>query len=347
MAMPARTDRTESGSRPPKQLVRRGVYWLLLFCLLGSCDEAAGPRALKLAHGLPIDHPVHLGMERMAERVTALSEGTLRIDIYPSGQLGSERQALELLQIGSLAMTKVSGAVLENFAPETKVLSLPYVFESRAHAYAFQDSELGRSLLTGPEQYRLRGLAYFDAGFRSYYTKTKPVQTPADLRGQKIRVQNSPSAIALVKATGGAPTPISYGELYTALQQGVVDGAENNPPSFYRSRHYEVTPYYSLNEHTAVPDVLLIGTDAWNRLSAQQRAWLQQAADEAVRYQRELWQRAEAEALDAVRAAGVTVIRPDKGPFIAATRGVRDAFRDDPVLYPLLQQIEALNPDRE
>ena len=145
----------------------------------------------------------------------------------------------------------------------------------------------------------------------------------------------------------GAPTPISYGELYTALQQGVVDGAENNPPSFYTSRHYEVAPHYSLNEHTAVPDVLIIGTDAWGRLTTQEQTWLQTAADEAVVYQRQLWQAAEEEALDAVRAAGVTITRPDKAPFIAATAPIREAFRDDPEIYPIIQGIEALNPDRQ
>ena len=330
--------------RPPLPRPPVAPLALLFLLLLGGCAEQRGGTTLRLAHGLDTQHPVHRGMEFMAERVAELSGGSLRIAIYPSGQLGGERQALELLQIGSLAMTKVSAAVLENFAPNTQVLSLPYIFQSREHAYAFHDSEVGRRLLREAEQYRLRGLVYFDAGFRSYYTMDRPVTTAADVAGQKIRVQQSPTAIALVKAMGGAPTPISYGELYTALQQGVVDGAENNPPSFYTSRHYEVCKHYTLNEHTSVPDVLIIGTDAFARLSAEEQAWLQQAADEAVGYQRQLWQAAEREALAAVEAAGVTVLRPDKSSFIASTAAILEAYRDRPELYALIEEIRALNP---
>lgn len=326
---------------------RSGFSLLLLLGLLGlsTCDPAQQSRTLRLGHGLGTSHPVHVSLEFMAERLAEKSGGQLQMAIYPSQQLGTERQCLELLQIGSLAMTKVSAAVLENFAPNSKVLSLPYVFKSREHTYAFHDSELGRELLTESERYRLRGLVYLDAGQRSFYTKERPVREPADLQGQKIRVQQSATAISLVKSLGGAPTPISYGELYTALQQGVVDGAENNPPSFYTSRHYEVCKYYTLNEHTAVPDVLIIGTEAWNRLTDEEQGWLQAAADEAVVYQRKLWQEAEAEAFEAVIAAGVEIIRPDKAPFIEQTKGILEEYRDQPELFGLIEQIIAMNPD--
>ena len=210
-----------------------------------SCGEINSTKSLKLAHGLDVSHPVHKGMEFMAEQLAEKSSGQLTIEIYPSQQLGTERQALELLQIGSLAMTKVSAAVLENFAPNTKVLSLPYIFRDRNHAYAVQDGQIGKALLTQSEKYWLRGLTYFDAGQRSFYTKERPVNTPKDLEGMKIRVMESVTAMNLVRSLGGAPTPISWGELYTALQQGIVDGAENNPPSFYASRHYEICKYYS------------------------------------------------------------------------------------------------------
>ena len=302
---------------------------------------------LRLAHGLDTSHPVHRGMVYMAERLAELSDGELTISIYPNNQLGTERQSLELLQIGSLDMTKVSAAVLENFSPEIAVLSLPYVFRGREHVYEFQDSDLGREMLTTSEQYRLRGLVYYDAGQRSFYTKDHPVNVPDDLKGEKIRVQLSATAIAMVQALGGSPTPISYGELYTALQQGVVDGAENNPPSFYTSRHYEVCKYYTLDEHTAVPDVLMIGTEAWARLTEKERGWLQAAADQSVTYQRELWQEAEQEALDAVEAEGVQIIRPDKGPFVEQTAPILETYRDQPRLYSLIQQIIAMAPEDE
>lgn len=316
---------------------------IIMSCfLLLSCKELTDTKYLKLAHGLDSNHPVHKGMEYMAERLAEKSNGKLQIEIYPSQQLGTERQCLELLQIGSLAMTKVSGAVMENFAPKMKVLSLPYIFRDRQHIYDVQDSPIGKGLLTQSEQFWLRGLGYFDAGQRSFYTKDRPIRTPDDLNGLKIRVQESPIAMNMVRTMGGAPTPISWGELYTALQQGVVDGAENNPPSFYTSRHYEICKFYSLNEHTGVPDILVIGTVAWNRLSAEEQDWLQEAADEAIQFQRKLWIASEEEALTAVKDAGVTVIYPDKAPFKEKVNELLATYKEDEELYNLITQIQNL-----
>ncbi len=153
---------------------------------------------------------------------------------------------------------------------------------------------------------------------------------------------NSQTAMQMVKAMGGAPTPISFGELYTALQQGVVDGAENNPPSFYTSRHYEVCKYYSLDEHSTIPDVLLISTITWDRLSEQEQQWLQEAADASVVFQRELWQKAEQEALEIVQEAGVEIIYPEKGPFAEQVSHIFESYRDEPEIYELIQKIRAL-----
>ena len=317
--------------------MRTVLYILLLGVLTNGCQPL--DRSLKLAHGLGTDHPIHRSMEFLAERVAEKSGGTFTLEIYPSQQLGTERQCLELLQIGSLGMTKVSSAVLENFSPPFQVLGLPYLFRDRAHAYATFDGPVGRELLLAVEPVRLRGLAFLDAGQRSFYTIDRPVRTPADLENLKIRVQESPVAIRMVDQLGGAPTPISYGELYTALQQGIVDGAENNPPSFHASRHYEIAKYYSLNEHTAVPDVLLIGTAAWNRLSQREQTWLTEAVEEATVYQRELWQTAEREALALVAAAGVEIIRPDKAPFAAQTAPLLESAGE---LLPLIQRIRAV-----
>ena len=318
------------------------IYPFIAILLFMGCGNISNTKFLKLAHGLDSSHPVHLGMVFMADKVKEKSGGKLQIEIYPSQQLGTERQALELLQIGSLAMTKVSGAVMENFAPRMKCLSLPYVFRDRQHTYDVQDGEVGKELLVQSEKYWLRGLGYFDAGQRSFYTKEKSIEKPEDLKGLKIRVQESVMAMNLVRALGGAPTPISYGELYTALQQGVVDGAENNPPSFVSSRHYEICKYYSLNEHTAVPDILVIGTVAWNNLSSQEQKWLQEAADEAITYQRKIWVKSEEDAIATVEAAGVTVTRPDKTLFSAKTEILLDEFKDDKEMYELIQRIKAV-----
>lgn len=316
------------------------LFFAQLLLLIGtsSCEQLQPVKSLKLAHSLGTQHPVHLSMVFMAEKVREHSQGKLDIKIYPSQQLGTERQCLELLQIGSLAMTKVSAAVMENFSPNMQVFGLPYLFRDRNHSYQVLDGQIGKNLLIQSEKYWLRGLTYFDAGQRSFYSKA-PIQTPADLENKKIRVMESATAMNLVRSMGGAPTPISWGELYTALQQGIVDGAENNPPSFFRSRHYEVCKYYTLNEHSSIPDILVIGTAAWNRLSSEEQGWLQAAADEAKNYQRQLWQEAENEALKAIAAAGVEIIRPDKSLFAQKTEALFDQYRDDPAKYQLIQDI--------
>ena len=319
----------------------RYLFGILILTTTVTCSQISKNKTLKLAHGLDQEHPVHKGMVFMAERLAEKSAGSLRIEIYPSQQLGTERQALELLQIGSLAMTKVSAAVMENFAPNIRCLSLPYVFRDREHAYNVQDGTLGRELLIQSEKYWLRGLGYFDAGQRSFYTKDKSIDNPDDLQGMKIRVQESVMAMRLVSTLGAAPTPISWGELYTALQQGVVDGAENNPPTFVNSRHYEVCKYYSLNEHTAVPDILVISTSAWNRLTDQQQTWLQEAADEAIDYQRKLWVAAEQEAIETVEAAGVTVTRPDKTLFAEKVSELLAEYKQDEAMRQLIEQIQS------
>ena len=313
---------------------------LALALVVGGCGGEQDVTVIKLGHALDTEHPVHEAMAFMAQRLDSLSGGTMQIDIYPSQQLGSEREMLELLQIGSLGITKVSSSVLENFVPEYQVLSLPFVFRDDAHRFAVLDGPVGDELLAAPAPYRLRGLAFYDAGSRSFYTVNKPVLTPTDLQGEKIRVQESATAMDMVRSLGGSPTPIAWGELYTALQQGVVDGAENNPPSFYLSRHYEVAKYYVLNEHTAVPDVLVVGTTLWDRLTPQQRTWLQEAADASVVVQKELWRASTEEALAAVREAGVEVIEDvDKAPFAAAVDGMMARYASDPEAARMLEAI--------
>jgi tripartite ATP-independent transporter DctP family solute receptor len=314
---------------------------LVLLVPLPGCRSAGDQVVLKLAHALPNTHPVHLGMEYMAERLYEKSEGEMRIEIYPSEQLGSERQCLELLQIGSLDLTKVSAGLMEGFLRSFRIFGLPFLFEDEAHLHRVLESDVGQELLLEGESKRFRGLTYYDAGGRSFYTTNRPVHTPDDLRGLKIRTQESIMAFQMVRALGGSATPVSWGELYTALQQGLVDGAENNPPSFHLSRHYEVARYYSLNEHTFVPDVLVIGTHTWNRLNDQQRQWVQEAADESAVFQRQAWREAEEAALEAVAAAGVQIIHPDKEPFMERVEDLYESFRGDP-LYDLIERVRAI-----
>ncbi|MHA6249307.1 TRAP transporter substrate-binding protein [Pontibacter sp. CAU 1760] len=326
---------------------RRSLFLLCAALLLlsgVSCQKVTGKKEVKLAHSLEVSHPVHLAMVYMADRVREKSGGNLTIDIYPNSQLGSERESVELLQIGSLGMTKVSAATMESFAPNLKVLSLPYIFQGKEHYYSVLDGKIGADLLTEGEQYWLRGLTYYDAGSRSFYTANKPISTPADLKGLKIRVQASNTAISMVNSFGGAATPISTSEIYTALQQGVVDGAENNPPTFYLSRHYEVAKHYAINEHTMVPDILLISTRVWEDLTPQQQQWLQEAADESAVVQRKLWHEAEEEALREVKKAGVEITYPDKAPFAKMVEPLFESYKGEPEVYELIRRIRTAGP---
>lgn len=319
---------------------------ILIILGLSTCSSEEKVKVLRLAHGLDVTHPVHKGMEYMAEVLKRESGGKLQMAIYPSGQLGAERECLELLQIGSLDLTKVSAAVMENFAPNYQVLSLPYIFRNRNHAYSVLDGNVGQQLLDEGEQYRLKGLCFYDAGSRSFYTKDRPINAPEDLRGLKIRVQKSKTAVDMIEKLGGSPTPISWGELYTALQQGVVDGAENNPPSFFFSRHYEVCKFYTINEHTSVPDVLVVGMATWKRLSKQEQSWLKSAAMKSTKYQRKLWQESEKECLAEVQKAGVEIIYPPKEPFADKVRSMYDEYNQQAHLANLIQRIQS-TPNEE
>lgn len=312
---------------------------LALF-FISSCTKKSDTKILRLAHGLDIQHPVHAAMVILGERLENKSEGKFKIQIYPSGQLGGERECLELLQIGSLDITKVSAAVLENFITEYKVLSVPYLFRDRQHSFDVFDSEIGDQMLKKGQKFRLRGLTFYDAGSRNFYSKINPINTPEDLIGLKIRVQKSNMAVSMVNLLGGSPTPISWGELYTALQQGVVDGAENNLPSFYTSKHYEVCKFYTMDEHTLVPDVLLIGIDTWNSLSDKEKEWLNEAAEESKIEQRKLWAASENESLKEIKKAGVTVVFPNKQLFEEKTNEITKMFKDQPNMLQLIKDIK-------
>lgn len=323
-----------------------GFYLFLKWCLplfllvSAGCEGPGSVRMIKLGHGLDTSHPVHEAMVFLAEKVKEKSDGEMIVQVYPNQQLGTERELMELLQIGSVGMTKVSTAVVESFAPKLQVLSQPYIFRDDEHRQRVLSGPIGKSLLNEGIQYWFKGLCFYDAGKRSFYTKDKPIDKPADLAGMKIRVMESATAIQMVKSFGGSPTPVSWGELYTALQQGIVDGAENNPPSLVTSRHYEVCKYYSVNEHTAVPDMMIVSTKLWDRLSDQEKQWLQEAADESAVFEYKIWAESVAESMKILEEAGVTVTYPDKEPFEESVESMYAYYRDnEPELYALIEQI--------
>jgi tripartite ATP-independent transporter DctP family solute receptor len=326
--------------------MNRSIVFVFLALVLafGGCQFDTGVKVIKMGHGQVVAHPVHQAMVFLGKRLEEKSGGTIKVKVYPNQQLGTERELLELLQIGSLGMTKVSTASLEAFSPEISVLGLPYLFRDDAHIAQVLQGQIGKELLLSAEKYWLRGLCFYDAGKRSFYSKSKPIESPADLKGLKIRVMESKSAINMVRGMGGSPTPVAYGELYTALQQGIVDAAENNPPSFYNSRHYEVCKFYSIDEHTAIPDVVLVSTKVWSELSPEEQVWLQEAADESSIYQTKLWKEAVDEALREVQKAGVEISYPSKEPFLEKVAPIyAQVFQEQKQLEGLVRRIQQTN----
>lgn len=295
---------------------------------------------LFFAHSLPISHPVHKGILAMQEALNQKSGGKLQIKVFPDGQLGTEREVLELLQIGSIAMTKVSAASMSNFAPEFKALGVPYLFRDREHMFNILEGKIGKEILEGGSEYLLRGLCFYDAGSRSFYTTGGFVKTPDDLKGLKIRVMNDQTSVNMVNALGGSATPMAYGELYTALQQRVVDGAENNIPSFVTSNHFEICKYYTVDEHSMVPDVVVVGTKFWNNLNEEEKGWLQAAADESVTRQKVFWSETVKENMKVLEKAQVHIYHPDKNLFSTKTESVMLELMEDPDLKRLITKIK-------
>ncbi|MGL6289833.1 MAG: TRAP transporter substrate-binding protein DctP, partial [Silanimonas sp.] len=258
---------------------------------------------------------------------------------------GSARELLEQVQLGSLAMTQASAGQLEAFAPEFALFGLPYLFDDAEHFWRFAATPQAEHLLASTAPRRLVGLTLYDAGARSFYLAEgrPPVRRVEDLRGLSLRVMPSRTAMRMVEAFGAKPVPIPFGELYTALDSGTVDGAENNAPSLFTSRQFEVAGSYSLNGHMILPDVLVIGADAWSRLSMDDQAIVRESALASMQVQRRLWAEEEARSLAAMREAGLEIVEDvDAAGFRAATVDFADAFAaEQPGVAPLFAAVEA------
>ncbi|UXX81311.1 TRAP transporter substrate-binding protein [Reichenbachiella carrageenanivorans] len=315
-----------------------GWFGVLLVLSMGCTSR--NEKVLFLAHNLPETHPVHKGIQFFQSELSKLSSGTLEVHIFPNSQLGSEREALELLQIGTIAITKVSSAVMANFSPEYKVLGVPYLFRDKQHFFDVLEGEVGQQMLDGSSDYLLRGLCFYDAGSRSFYTK-KPVRVPADLEGLKIRVMNHQLSIDMVNNFGGSATPMASGELYTALQQGVVDGAENNAPTFVSSNQFEVCKYFTLDEHTSIPDVMVISTKFWDTLSDQEKKWVTQAAKASAQAQKKYWEESVTACMEILEENQVEVIRPDKTLFYEKSIPLIEEFAKDKDMKIIIDKIKS------
>ncbi|MEJ8572635.1 TRAP transporter substrate-binding protein [Microbaculum marinum] len=314
----------------------------LTLAAVAAAATAAPASALEIKSSdvHPMGYPTTDAIEYMGQLLSDWTNGRITIKIFHSMQLGGEKEALEQVQLGALEMTRVSVGVVGPIVPDFNVFNLPYVFRSLDQMHNVVDGEIGTALLDKLSAGGLIGLGYMDAGSRSFYNKTKAIETPADLAGMKIRVMQNPIFVDMVNALGGNGLPIAYNELYTAMQTGVVDGAENNPPSYESGKHYEVAGYYTIDEHLMVPEIFVFSKKVWDTLDEVDRQLIRNASVLAARKERELWAAREKASMDILREKGVTIVENvDKTPFIEATKSVREKHGAD--YADLLKRIEA------
>ena len=290
----------------------------------------------------PADYPTVKAVEFMGQWLAEKTDGRLGIKVYSGGQLGSEMDTLEITSFGGLDFSRVNLAPLNSIEPMSIPFCLPFVFDSVAHMRRTVDGDVGDTVLAAFEKQGLVGLCFYDSGARSFYNRLRPIRTPADLQGVKIRVQASDLYVAMINALGANAVPIPFGEVYQALAQGVIDGAENNWPSFVSSRHYEVTDYYSLTEHLLTPEVLVMSKVSWDKLSVGDKELVREAARASVPYMRQLWDIRVAEARQAVAQSTVTVNTVEKEPFAGLMKPVWDQFITTPQQQSVLERILAL-----
>lgn len=308
---------------------------------LGAAAQAQ--TLLRLNHNNPADHPTHISMEMMGERFAELTDNAYRIQVFPNAQLGTQRESMELVQNCALEMARSNAAELEAFEPLYSAINLPFIFASEDHFFDVIDGEVGQTILNASADKGFLGVSFLTEGARSFYGD-RPINSPADLVGVNVRVQPSPSAIRMVELLGGNPTPIDWGELYSALQQGVVNMAENNPTALTNARHGEVSDYFSLNEHTIIPSVVVISSCAWNDMSEEHQQALRTAALESQAFHRESWDAIAQASLETAQAEmGVTINTVEKGPFIEAVLPMHEEVAaQSPELAALIDSIKAL-----
>jgi tripartite ATP-independent transporter DctP family solute receptor len=312
--------------------------------LLAACLAAALPaqaRDFRSAEAHPADYPTTQAVEYMGQLLEERSGGKLGVKVFPNGALGSERDTIEQLKIGGLDMMRINVAPLNNIVPETIVPALPFIFRSEDQMHEVLDGPIGEEILAAMEEQGMVGLAFYDSGARSMYA-TQPIKTLSDIQHRKIRVQQSDLFVAMIEALGANPTPMPYGEVYTALKTGLVDAAENNFPSYESSRHFEAAPYYTQTEHSMAPEVVVFSKIIWDRLPEENQALIRQAAKDSVPYMRKLWDEREAKSRQIVEAGGAKIAPvEDKQAWADAMKPVYEKFASTPELKSLVERIQA------
>lgn len=305
---------------------------------------AAEAQTLRAADTHADGYPTVEAVEYMGELLDRWTGGRMSIEMFPGRQLGEEKDTIEQTIAGAIDINRVNLAPLNNIVPETAVPGLPYIFRSTDHMHNVMDGEIGQEILDAMEPHGLIGLAYYDSGARSFYNSQRPIRTPADMEGMKIRVQNSDLFVAMIEALGADATPMEFGQVYEALNTGVIDGAENNWPSYESTRHFEVANYYTRDEHSLSPEVLVMSKVSWDRLSEADKRLVRKAAALSVPYMRELWNQRVESAKETVMEAGNEVIEEvDKQPFIDAMQPVYERFAGEPPLSDMVERIQSMD----
>ncbi len=290
----------------------------------------------------PDGYPTIEAVKFMGQLLEQRTSGRIKINVFHSAQLGQERDTIDQTRFGVIDMNRINMAPFNNLIASTNIPSLPFIFRSVAHMRKVMDGSIGDSILNDFTAHGLVGLAFYDSGSRSFYNSKRPINTPADMRGMKIRVQQSDMFVALVSALGANATPMPFGEVFTSLQTGVIDGAENNWPSYESTRHFEVAKFFSLTEHSLSPEVLVMSKRSFDRLSAADQALVRAAAKESVAKMRELWDAREKASEAKVRAGGAQINTVEKQPFIDAMKPVYDRFVTDARMKELVARIQAV-----
>jgi tripartite ATP-independent transporter DctP family solute receptor len=313
---------------------------IALASLLALVAQAAGARELRSAdvHNAD-DYPTVVAVKFMSEQLEKNSGGKFKIKVFNKGALGTEKETIDQVKIGALDLTRVNISPMNSICQKTLVPTMPFLFSSVQHMRKALDGPVGDEILKDCESQGFVGLAFYDSGARSIYAK-KPVKTVADVKGLKIRVQQSDLWVALISAMGGNATPMPYGEVYTGLKTGLIDAAENNIPSFETSKHFEAVKFYSKTEHSMAPEVLLMSKTVWDKLSKAEQDMIRAAAKASVAMQRQKWDEQETKSLAAVKAGGVQIVDVDKTSFQAVMSPVYDKFMATPDLKRLVKAVQ-------
>lgn len=306
-----------------------------------TVGSAAGQTVLRSSDTHPDGYPTVEAVKYFGQLIEERTGGRYKVDVYFGAQLGQEADTIEQVRSGVIDLNRVSMAPWNSLVPLTMIPSLPYLFRSPEHARNVMSGPIGDEIAAGFPDHGVVVLAYYDGGARSFYNSAKPVNSVADLAGLKFRVIQSDVFVDMVTALGATATPMPYGEVYSAIETGVIDGAENNFPSYESAKHFEVAKNYSLDEHTIVPEVFVISKTVWDGLTPEDQAIFKQAARESMTKQWELWDARVAQSRGIVEAAGSQITTPDKQPFIDAMTPVYEKYVNTPELKDLVARIQA------